>query len=97
LAIVGVQKGSRCVYLAPILGSVVAPVAGAWSVSAYLHHTSCLIMYVGLRSVRRGDGWYVYSFQDITRSNNVLHIVRLWFWSTSIGLGTLGLLYLHKS
>ena len=46
-----------------MLGPVVAPVAGAWLVSAYFHHISRLIMSIGLQSVRRGDGWYVYSFE----------------------------------
>jgi hypothetical protein len=32
-------------------------------------------MSVGLQSVRRGDGWYVYSFREVTRSNNVLRLV----------------------
>ena len=60
-----------------MLGPVVGPVAGAWYVSAHLHHTGCLIMSVGLQSVRRGDGWFVCSFQDVTQSNNVLRPVRL--------------------
>ena len=51
--------------LAPMLGPVVGPVAGAWYVSAHLHHTGCLIMSVGLQSVRRGDGWFVCSFKTL--------------------------------
>lgn len=57
--------------LAPLLGPVLGPIAGAWYVSTHARSRGCLNVSLGSQIVRHGDGWYVYSFEDILHSDAV--------------------------